>query len=146
MIFREALINDVPQIQVVRNLVKENTLSNPALVSNNDCIDFITKRGRGWVCEISGVIVGFSIVDLRDNNIWALFIHPDYEAKGIGKKLHNLMLNWYFEQTKETLWLGTYPNTRAAIFYKCNGWQEAGKNGLKEIKFIMSNANWKSKM
>lgn len=116
------------------------------MVSNADCVDFITKRGKGWVCEILGVIVGFSIVDLRDNNIWALFIHPDHEAKGIGKKLHNIMLNWYFKQTGVTLWLGTSPNTRAAIFYKLNGWQQAGKNGLKEIKFEMSYEYWKNKM
>ncbi len=145
MIFREAGINDISQMQVVRNLVKENTLSDPALVTNEDCADFISKRGKGWVCEIAEQIVGFSIVDLRDNNIWALFIHPGFEARGIGKKLHEIMLNWYFEQTNETLWLGTSPNTRAAQFYKFKGWQEAGKHGPKEIKFEMSIEQWKSK-
>ena len=145
MIFREALTSDIAQIQVVRNLVKENTLPDPTLITDEECIDFITKRGKGWVCEIDGKIVGFAIVDLRDNNIWALFIHPAFEAKGIGKKLHDIMLNWYFDQTKETLWLGTSPNTRAAEFYKINGWKEVGKNGPKEIKFEMSGAQWESR-
>ena len=145
MIFREALISDIPQIQVVRNLVKENSLPYPTLITDEECIDFITRRGKGWVCEIEGEIVGFAIVDLRENNIWALFINPAYEAKGIGKKLHDIMLNWYFEQTKETLWLGTSPNTRAAEFYKINGWKETGKNGPKEIKFEMSESQWEKK-
>src|SRR3954470_12617015 len=93
MKFREATIDDIPQIQRVRNAVKENVLSDPALVSDADCIDYITRRGKGWVCEMHGRIVGFSIADLLGNNIWALFVDPDYEGKGIGKKLHSLMMD-----------------------------------------------------
>jgi len=36
MIFREATIADIPQMQVVRNAVKENILSNPGLVTDKD--------------------------------------------------------------------------------------------------------------
>jgi len=50
MIFREAIVSDIPQIQVVRHAVKENVLSNPALVTDHDCKEFITERGKGWVC------------------------------------------------------------------------------------------------
>ena len=143
MIFREAKITDIPQIQIVRNVVKENTLSNPALVTNEDCEIFLTLRGKGWVCEVENQIVGFSIVDLLEHNIWALFIHPDFEKKGIGKKLHNLMLNWYFLQTQETVWLGTDAGTRAEVFYRKQGWKEVGMNGTKEIKFEMYFDTWK---
>jgi ribosomal protein S18 acetylase RimI-like enzyme len=41
---------------------------------------------------MDGRIVGFSIADVQANNIWALFVHPAYEDKGIGKHLHGLML------------------------------------------------------
>ena len=95
------MINDIRQIQVVRNAVKENRLSNPALVPDKDVEEYMTRRGKGWVCVVDDAVVGFSIVDMKDHNIWALFVHPGHEAKGIGKKLHGLMLNWYFEQTKE---------------------------------------------
>jgi len=81
MIFREAEINDIPQIQIVRNSVKENTLSDPALVTDEDCKEFMTERGKGWVCEIDKTIVGFAIADLKDNNIWALFLDPAFEKK-----------------------------------------------------------------
>jgi hypothetical protein len=33
MTFREARLEDIPQIQIVRNAVKENTLSDPNLVT-----------------------------------------------------------------------------------------------------------------
>jgi hypothetical protein len=97
MLFREAKSADILQIQVVRNAVIENNLSDPALVSDNDVHEFITNRGKGWVCEINENIVGFAIADLKDNNIWALFVHPDHEKKSIGKTLHDIMMNWYFE-------------------------------------------------
>jgi len=142
MIIREARVEDIPQIQVVRNSVKENTLSNPDLVTDKDCEGFITEKGKGWVCEIDGKITGFSIVDLKDNNIWALFVDPDFEKKGIGKKLHDIMLDWYFTQTKENVWLGTSPNTRAELFYRKSGWNEIGIHGKNEIKFEMNFENW----
>jgi GNAT superfamily N-acetyltransferase len=144
MNFRVAEIKDIPQIQVVRNLVKENRLSDPALVPDSDVEDYITRRGRGWVCEINGHIVGFAIADLVDNNIWALFIHPDFEKLGIGKRLHDEMMNWYFLQTDKTVWLGTSPKTRAEFFYRKAGWKETGIHRKGEIKFEMTKDEWRS--
>jgi len=145
MIFREATIADIPQMQIIRHLVKENTLSNPALVTDKDCEHYITVKGKGWVCEDADLIIGFAIVDLKDKNIWALFVHPEFERKGIGKKLHDTMLNWYFNQTKEIVWLSTAPNTRAEKFYRKAGWNEVGKHGNNEIKFEMSYDDWINK-
>ena len=142
MIFREATVNDIPQIQLVRNAVKENTLSDPSLVTDEDCESFLINRGRGWVCETQNKIVGFSIADLQDHNVWALFVHPAYEKKGIGKMLHDIMLNWYFSVTTTTLWLGTSPHTRAEQFYRKAGWIENGVHGKNEIKFEMTAKLW----
>lgn len=142
MTFREATITDIPQIQTVRNAVKENQLSNPALVSDKDCEEYISLRGKGWVCEVDKRIVGFSIADLKENNIWALFVHPEFESKGVGKKLHTLMLDWYFGQTQKTVWLSTAPKTRAEEFYKRNGWKVVGTYGKGETKFEMSFSDW----
>lgn len=60
MVFREAKIEDIKQIQVVRNSVNENTLSNPDIVTDADCEEFLFHRGKGWVCEIDNQIVGFA--------------------------------------------------------------------------------------
>jgi len=142
MKIREANIDDIKEIQLVRNAVKENTLSNPNLVTDEDCRIFLTERGKGWVCEIDNQIVGFSIADIQDHNIWALFVNPDFDKKGIGRQLHDIMLNWYFSQTKETVWLGTSPNTRAETFYRKSGWKENGTHGNGEIKFEMTYNDW----
>lgn len=143
MIFREAIIADIPQMQAVRNSVKENVLSDPSMVTDKDCEEFLTLRGKGWVCEADSRIVGFAIIDLKEKNVWALFVHPGYEAKGIGKKLQQLMLNWYFSHHHENLWLGTAPGTRAEKFYRKSGWKETGKHGKGEIKFVLSFIRWK---
>lgn len=142
MIFREAVLEDIPAIQLVRNSVKENMLSDPALVSDKDCEAYMFVRGKGWVCEMDGEIVGFAIADLEDDNIWALFIHPDHEKKGIGKKLHQIMMDWYFDQEKEKVWLSTAPGSRAEGFYKVAGWKQTDITRSGELKFEMSAEDW----
>jgi GNAT superfamily N-acetyltransferase len=122
--------------------VKENVLSNPALVTNEGCDDFINVRGKGWVCEIDNEIVGFVIADLQDDNIWALFLNPDHEGKGIGTQLHRMMLDWYFSTGKQYVWLGTSPDTKAEKFYRRRGWTQNGLHGKNEIKFEMSREQW----
>jgi GNAT superfamily N-acetyltransferase len=145
MIFREALIADIPQIQIVRNAVTENILSNPDLVPDKDVEDYIINRGKGWVCEIDKTIVGFAIVSVTDNNVWALFIQPGYDKMGMGKKLHDIMMDWYFEQTNAAIWLSTGPGTRADQFYRKAGWAETGIYGKGEVKFEMTATQWKGR-
>lgn len=145
MVFREAQVTDIQQIQAVRHSVNENILSDPALVTDADCNEYITSRGKGWVCEVNNVVVGFSIADLKEQNIWALFVDPAYEGKGIGQRLHNMMLDWYFKQAQQKVWLSTSPNTRAEAFYRISGWKEVGTYGKGEIKFEMRYNDWKKK-
>lgn len=142
MIFREAKIDDIKQIQIVRNSVKENTLSNPDLITDQDCEEFLFQRGKGWVCEIDDKIVGFAIADLKKDNIWALFLNPDFERQGIGTSLHKMMLDWYFSTGKENVWLGTSPNRRAEKFYKKAGWTQNGMHSKNELKFEMTKKQW----
>jgi GNAT superfamily N-acetyltransferase len=143
MIFREATRADIPQIQIVRNQVKENPLPDPSLVTDEDCDDYINRRGKGWVCVIDNTIVGFSIVSIKDNNVWALFVHPQHDKKGIGRKLHDLMMDWYFSQTDTTIWLGTAPGTRAESFYHKAGWTRTGVRPNGEVRFEMTSSQWK---
>jgi len=144
MLIREATVNDIPAIQNVRHTVRENVLSDPSLVPDSAVEDYLTRRGKGWVCERNKVVVGFAIADLQDHNIWALFLRPEAEGKGIGKALHNRMLDWYFSQTNETVWLSTAPKSRAEGFYRKMGWTETGQYGKGEIRFEMDAATWQA--
>lgn len=142
MRFRVAELSDIAQMQIVRHLVKENTLSDPGLVPDKDVAYYITEKGRGWVAETGDTIVGFSIVDLQNKSVWALFVDPTHAEIGIGKELHRLMMDWYFSQTNETILLGTAPNTRAEKFYSLQGWKNIGSYSNGESKFKLSIEDW----
>ena len=141
---RGAKIADISRLMAIRFAVKENTLSDPTLITFDDYVKFISSRGKGWVATLDGEIVGFSIIDVEDNNVWALFVDPNFERKGLGKKLQNRMLDWYFEQTSKSIWLGTEPNTRAVDFYLNSGWTKTGLHGKYEIMFEMTAEKWQS--
>jgi GNAT superfamily N-acetyltransferase len=126
----------------VRLAVRENVLRNPGLVTEADNIDYLTRRGKGWVAEVAGRIVGFAIADLQDHSIWALFIHPDYEGHGIGRALHDTMLSWYFQQTSTPPWLSTEAGSRAEAFYRKAGWRSTGLKPSGELGFEISRDVW----
>jgi GNAT superfamily N-acetyltransferase len=140
---REANVDDIEEIHEVRMAVKENILSNPLLVTTEDYINYLTKRGKGWVFIKDEKVVGFAIADKKGSNIWALFVHPEYEKQGIGKQLHNVMMNWYFSKTTKSIWLSTDPKSRALSFYKKAGWIEIGMYGKGEVKLEMEYQQWK---
>lgn len=144
MHFRRATVADITGMSRVRMSVKENILSNPALVTPESYRMMLEEKGAGWVCEIGETIVGFAIVDLSDANIWALFVDPDHDKKGIGRKLHDLMLKCSFEQDINKLWLSTGHGTRAETFYRKAGWQQTGKTDSGEVRFEMEHTKYKA--
>lgn len=142
MNLREALITDIPQMNTIRQAVKESALSNPDLASQQDYADYLSKRGKGWVCEVDNQVVGFAIGDLEKHNVWALFVQPEYEAQGIGRELLITLLDWYYSQTQETIWLSTAPDTQAADFYRSFGFKETGLLPNGELKFELTADDW----
>jgi hypothetical protein len=61
------------------------------------------NRGKGWVCEDNDRIVGFGIVDMKEKHLGFLFI-LNLKIKE-SEKTYDTMLNWYFDQTNEKIWL-----------------------------------------
>jgi hypothetical protein len=53
-----------------------------------------------------------------------------------------MLLDWYFKQTKDKVWLGTGFNTRAEQFYRKAGSIEVGTHESSEIKFEMTDDDW----
>jgi GNAT superfamily N-acetyltransferase len=113
--------------------VTENRLVSTAL-TENDYIVAIAQTGRGWVAEADGEVVGFAVGNAQTGNIWALFVEPRHEGNGYGRQLHDVMVDWLWEQGLDRLWLTTEPGTRAERFYQQAGWERAGVAG-GEIRF-----------
>ena len=142
MNFREALLTDIPHMMAVQQAVKENALSNPDLATTGDFSAHLSESGKGWVCEIDNKIVGFAIADLSKNNVWALFVLPEFEGQGVGRELLILLLDWYYSKTTDTIWLSAAPKTRSADFCRSFGWKETGVLPNGELKFELTADDW----
>jgi GNAT superfamily N-acetyltransferase len=125
---------DIPAIQRVRRSVRENRLVS-GVITDGEVLAMMQVHGRGWVVEASGEVVAFAFGDARDGNIWALFVDPDHERRGYGRRLHDEMLGWLWSCGLERLWLSTTPGTRAEAFYRTAGWRRAGPAPRGEIRF-----------
>ncbi|MBK7945071.1 MAG: GNAT family N-acetyltransferase [Flavobacteriales bacterium] len=120
---REMRPSDVKAAHEVRLAVRENRLSDPSVVTEQDYHDFMARDTMSWMCEVDGRIAGFVMVDVEKQNLWALFVAPEHEGKGIGRALHERMGAAYFA-LKQVLRLNTEPNTRASRFYRNAGYTE----------------------
>ncbi|MGL5757875.1 GNAT family N-acetyltransferase [Plesiomonas sp.] len=122
MKFREASLADIPAMSAIRLAVKENTLSDPSIITYQMYEEYLHQHGKAWVCEIGQKIIGFSYAASEDHSIWALFVHPNNEGIGAGKQLLWLATEWLFAQGAKTVTLSTTVNTRADRFYTAQGW------------------------
>jgi len=142
MNFRIATRTDLPELGRVRMSVNENRLSDLSVLNPGDIDRMLAGDGRGWVCEVNGRIVAFAMADLSGANVYALFVEPGYERQGIGRSLHDTMMDWFFGAEVPEVWLSTDPNTRAESFYRRAGWVANGTRSNGEIRFTMSRERW----
>lgn len=143
---RIAVTADIPAMQRIRAAVRENRLSDPSSIRDEDVRSMLEEHGRGWVAEVEGSVVGFSIADLTRSNVWALFVEPGSERAGIGRRLHDVMLDWLFSNGAERIWLTTEPGTRAIEFYQAAGWLPVAgadnQDDQEEVRYEMQRRHW----
>lgn len=137
MIFRQAREADIFAMSTVRLAVNENRLRDPTRITYGMYVDYLEQLGRSWVCEIDGAIAGFACADQVESSIWALFVDPAHEGRGIGKQLLALMVDYLFSLGHETITLSTGADTRAAAFYALQGWQRGEMKDSVEVKYSL---------
>ncbi|MGJ7916598.1 N-acetyltransferase family protein [Massilia sp. LXY-6] len=121
-LFRLATSADIPAMSRIRLSVTENSLSDPARITEAMYEDFLERSGRGWVAENDGEIVAFCYADKVNTSIWALFVRPDHEGRGLGTLLLRQAADWLFALGHDCIRLTTSANTRADRFYAAQGW------------------------
>jgi GNAT superfamily N-acetyltransferase len=134
---RRAAEADIPAMMELRLSVRENRLLDPSQVTADDCRRYIT-RGNMWVWDEAGEILGISAGNVETGWIWALFVRPDQEGRGIGRALFTVACETLVGAGFRTLHLSTDPDTRAARFYRAAGWREAGRTPEGELIFEFS--------
>ncbi len=133
-VLRQASSADIAAMMQIRMAVRENRLVS-MVITETDCLQAIEPPGRGWVIEVNGRMVGFAIGNSATGNIWALFVRPDFEKQGFGRRLHDVMVDWLWSMGLTRLWLTTAPTTRAQGFYEAAGWRRTCLTEQGEIHF-----------
>lgn len=134
-IIRAAGMEDIAQMHRIRMAVRENRLSDPERITEDSYLPYV-RDGSAWVGELDAKIAGFAALDVAGATIWALFIDPAAQGSGIGKALHERMLQAAAALGLERLSLSTAPGTRAELFYAAAGWTSDGLTNSGEIRFV----------
>ena len=133
-LIRRATGADRARISEIRLSVKENILRDPARVTPDMVTWFIDNPGI-WLWEEDGKVLGFSAADTRDGTVFALFIDPGHEGRGIGRALFAKALDSLREAGHRTGSLTTQPGSRADRFYQRAGWKAVGTSERGERIF-----------
>ena len=98
MIMREMEQRDIRDCIEVRTLVRENPYPMEALrqagITEESVAAMLTTTHKGWVCEIDQRIVGFSMGNRSNGEFWVVAVLPEFEGRGIGRKLMELAVQW----------------------------------------------------
>lgn len=136
-IFKQATVDDIPAMSRIRLAVNENRLRDPGRVTLQTYEDFLERDGRAWVAQIDGVTVAFSYANKLDGSIWALFVDPEHEGKGLAKALLGLATEWLFEAGFAEVTLDTGAGTRADLFYARQGWNRCDA-GAADVRYTLA--------
>jgi ribosomal protein S18 acetylase RimI-like enzyme len=142
---RDATIEDIPAIFDIRISVRENGATRLQLeqlgINEETVRAAISTEGRGWIAEDEGNAVGFSIADLQEGSVFALYVRPEYEGRGFGGKLLAAAVEWLSCQGFNRVWLAVGMDTQAHRFYLKRGWTPTGRvelNGDIELELSLS--------
>ena len=125
-IIRAAALTDVDRMHQIRMSVRENQLRDPTRVTVADYARYLAAPGASWVAEMDGRVAGFAIADVASRSIWALFVDPEYEGRGLGRQLLSKVVEYLFASSAEPINLSTEPGTRAERLYLRSGWTHRG--------------------
>ena len=142
MDIRTATEADIPALFDIRTSVRENHQSleelAPLGVTPKGIAEMLRTSSQAWVAEVDDQPVAFSMADSGEGTIFAMFVRPEYEDRGLGRALMREAETWLFGQGWEEIWLltGSDPKLRANGFYRHLGWRDAGLQADGQIKYV----------
>lgn len=138
--YRIATEADLPGITHVRTSVRENHLSVEQLaergITEASVAASFQADSAGWVAIYDGRVVGFSIADRAKQSVFALFVLPEFDKRGIGSCLLDLAVAWLWENGATRIWLETRKGTWAEeTFYRRKGWIAVAVDAKSNVRF-----------
>lgn len=134
LLFREAREADIESLFEVRGRTRENPVPREHLAEIGVTPSSIAEamrsdQMRGWVCEHESGVVAFCNGAAATGEVLVLAVLPEYERKGIGKRLLSEVVQWLRSIGSKTVWLAASPDpsARAYGFYRSQGWVPTGE-------------------
>ena len=131
---REATESDMDSLFDIRARTRENAIPRAYLESIGITAESWTASIRSgdqrtWVCFDGATAVAFCGADATNGEVVVLAVLPDYEGRGIGKRLLGHAVDWLRSRGWRRLWLATNPdpNVRSHGFYRSQGWRPTGE-------------------
>ena len=139
--FREMTVDDLPAAFAVRLSTVENAITMEELkddygITPESLAQAMRAQVQGWLCEDAGKAVGFAMGDRANGEVQVVALRPDYEGRGVGRRLLAPVCDWLFAGGHEEIWLRANPDpaVRAHGFYRRLGWRATGeRRGGDEI-------------
>jgi GNAT superfamily N-acetyltransferase len=144
--YRLAVPSDTAECIVLRGMTRENAISVARLASLGITEESWAKnvevaRVLGFVCADSSRIVGYCFGDRQTGEILVLALLPEYEGRGIGKRLLSHVAENLRSIGFVRLFLGCSrnPDHRSYGFYRHLGWRSTGAvdaHGDEVLEFL----------
>jgi GNAT superfamily N-acetyltransferase len=139
---RPAGPDDVDLLFDIRTGVRENHQSRAELAREDITPATLRAQLRGgevaFVAWVDGVAAGFSWPVPATCFLWALFVRPAYEGRGLGRLLLARAEAHLVSHGCTQAWLQTSaePGLRAHGFYWRMGWEEVGPVTAHEVRLV----------
>lgn len=141
---RQAVEADVETLFDIRTSVRENLQNREELaqlgVTPESVAELLRGNGRAWLALVNGEPAGFSLANADEGTVFAMFIRPEHEGKGLGRRLMAEAEGWLFSRGWPEIWLltGVDPSLRAHGFYRRLGWRLSGPHADQQVRYVKS--------
>jgi len=140
---RRATAADVDTLFDIRTSVRQNYLSREQMaelgITPAVLREAIETAPCAWIAELNGTAGGFAMADLKQGELFALFVRPACEGLGMGRLLLAAAEQQLFRE-HENIWLVTDggDRIRANGFYLKHGWRLAGRVDEGDVRYEKS--------
>ncbi|SDJ13321.1 hypothetical protein SAMN05216189_10139 [Pseudomonas delhiensis] len=137
---RPATETDVATLFAIRTSVRQNHLSHEQLaelgITPASVAEAIRLGPCCWLAEADGVAAGFAMVDGTAGEVFALFVRPEYEGRGVGRLLLATAETSLFREHAR-IWLVTdgSDGIRANAFYQRQGWRKVASLDARDVRY-----------
>ncbi|MGR3890664.1 GNAT family N-acetyltransferase [Pseudomonas sp. 1152_12] len=145
-LIRVATLDDIDTLFAIRTSVVQNHLSREQMsdlgITPQVLADSIREAPCVWIAEVEGQPAAFSMVDLAAGEVFAMFVQPGFEGRGLGRRLMAVAEAALFER-HHTLYLVTdgRDEIRANGFYQRLGWSKVDRVKGDDVRYEKSRAS-----